>query len=114
MKEEGGRIKEGLELESHKDGTLLAVRAQAGARRNAIAGLHGGMLKISVTQAPEKGKANKAIAELLAERLGVPRRQIELLSGGTSSRKRFLIRGLTPAELQTRIAAAIGQRPSGE
>jgi uncharacterized protein YggU (UPF0235/DUF167 family) len=65
------------------------------------------MLKVSVTQAPEKGKANKALVELLAKGLALRKSQIELLSGETSAHKRFLIRGLKPDELLRRIEAVL-------
>lgn len=92
-------------VESHPEGSVLPVRAHAGARRNEVAGEHGGMLRVAVTQAPEKGKANRAIAELLAERLGVRKRDVELLSGETSVQKRFLVRGLSVEELAARLRA---------
>ncbi len=57
-------------LEPHPDGTILPVRAQPGARRNEIRGVQDGMLKVCVTQSPEKGKANKAVIELLARSSG--------------------------------------------
>ena len=65
------------------------------------------MLKVCVTQSPEKGKANKALVELLSKSLGVRKSQIELLSGETSSQKRFLIRGVACEELSRRIEALI-------
>jgi len=92
-----------IQLEQHAEGSILPVRAHAGARRHEISGEHDGALRVSVTQAPEKGKANKAIAELLAKELAVRKSQVELLAGETSSQKRFLIRGLSPAALQTRL-----------
>ena len=92
-----------ISLESHADGTILPVRAHPGARRNEIRGEHEGMLKVSVTQAPEKGKANKALAALLAEELSLRKSQIELISGESSPQKRFLIRGVAPDELSRRI-----------
>jgi len=92
-----------IALERHAEGTVLPVKAHAGARRNAIRGETGGALQVSVTQAPEKGKANKAIAALLAEALGVRKSQIELIAGETSAQKRFLVRDVTPAELRKRI-----------
>jgi uncharacterized protein (TIGR00251 family) len=94
-----------LSLETHPDGTILPVRAHPGARRNEIRGVQDGMLKVSVTQAPEKGKANKAVIELLSKQLGLKRSQIELLSGETSHQKRFLMRGIEPAELARQIEA---------
>ena len=72
-------------LEPHADGTILPVRAHPGARRNEIRGVQDGMLKVSVTQAPEKGKANKAVIELLAKKLGLKKSQIELIAGETSA-----------------------------
>ena len=56
-----------ISLESHADGTILPVRAQPGARRNEIRGVQDGTLKVCVTQSPEKGKANKAVIELLGK-----------------------------------------------
>jgi uncharacterized protein len=88
-----------ITLESHAEGVILPVRAQPGARRNEIRGQQAGMLKVCVTQVAEKGKANKAIAELLAKTLGLRKSQVELLAGETSHQKRFLIRGISVEEL---------------
>jgi len=93
-----------IRLEPHTEGSILPVRAHAGARRNEAGGEHDGALRVAVTQAPEKGKANKAIAALLAKFLDVRKSEVELLSGETSSQKRFLIRGLAVEELQSRLA----------
>jgi len=82
-----------IELASHPRGVILPVRAHAGARKNGVGGEHNGMLRVAVTAAPEKGKANKAIIEVLAETLGLSKSSIELVAGETSSQKRFLIVG---------------------
>jgi uncharacterized protein (TIGR00251 family) len=92
-----------IALESHPEGTILPVKAHAGARRNAIRGQQAGALQVSVTQAPEKGKANKAIIALLAQALEVRKSQIELLAGETSPHKRFLVRAIAAPELAERI-----------
>lgn len=70
-------------------------------------GEQAGALKVAVTAAPEQGKANKAILEVLREALGLKRSQIEQISGETSRDKRFLIRDLSQGELEARIAAAL-------
>jgi uncharacterized protein len=93
-------------LEPHSDGVILSVRAQPGARRNEIRGVQNDMLKVCVTQSPEKGKANKALVELLCKSLKLKKSQVELLSGETSQQKRFLVRGIGPEELAGRIAQA--------
>ena len=90
-------------LEQHAEGVVLPVRAHAGARRSELRGGQDGVLRVSVTQAPEKGKANKAIVELLAHELGLKKSQIELIAGETSPQKRFLIRDVSLDELARRL-----------
>jgi uncharacterized protein len=93
-----------IALEEHAEGVVLPVRAQPGARRNEIRGDQQGALKVCVTQVAEKGKANKAVIEVLCDELGLRKSQLELLSGETSQQKKFLVRGLTAAQLAERIA----------
>jgi uncharacterized protein YggU (UPF0235/DUF167 family) len=68
-------------------------------------GERAGALRIAVTAAPEKGKANAAIQSVLADALGCKANAITLLSGETSRQKRFLIDGITVEELTRRLAA---------
>jgi|SRR5437660_12797547 len=84
-------------------GCILAVRAQPGARKNALAGEHGGALKIKVTAPPQDGRANKALVEILCKTFNVKRSQVELVAGETSRDKRFLIRGLSKAALESQL-----------
>ena len=93
-----------IALEVHADGIVLPVRARAGARRSGVEGEHDGALKVSVTEAPEKGKANRAIIAQLAKELSLRKSQIGLLSGETSPTKRFLITGVDRDELAGRLA----------
>lgn len=81
------------------DCILLPVQAQAGARRDAIGGVHDGRLKVSVVQAAEKGKANREIIRLLAKSLGVSRSQVSLRLGETASRKQFAISGVDETQV---------------
>jgi uncharacterized protein len=98
-----------IDLRPDPEGTILSVKAQPGARRSAICGAHNGMLKVSVTSAPEKGKANRTIVEVLCEELSLSRSQVALVTGQTVRNKQFLIRGLDAAELSLRIAAALAR-----
>jgi uncharacterized protein len=93
-----------IAVTENAEGCILPVRAQPGAREAGIIGEHAGSLKVAVTAPPDRGKANKALVEVLHEALGVKRSQVELTSGETSREKRFLIRGITRAELEYRIA----------
>ena len=92
-----------LDLQTVEDGVIVRVRAYPGASRVGVTGVLDGAVKVAVTVAPEKGKANKAILTILAELLGVPRRKVELVGGGTSRDKRFLIRGIDAADVAHKL-----------
>ena len=96
-----------VDLQSAAGGVILPVQAQPGARRNSVTGTHAGRLKVAVTQAPEKGKANKALMEVLSEALGLKRAQVQLLSGETNAVKKFLITGVDVATLRARVEAVL-------
>lgn len=98
-----------IALSDHPQGVVLPVKAQPGARQNGIRGEHGGMLKVSVTQVAEKGKANQALVEAVAKGLGLARSQVVLIGGELAAQKRLLIRGISREELERRIAAALPQ-----
>jgi uncharacterized protein (TIGR00251 family) len=92
-------------------GVTLAVRAQPGAKRTAVAGIYGegtaAQLKIAVQAQPIEGRANEALIAFLAEILGVPKNAIELKSGELSRSKVFLLRGVTLAHARTAMAQRI-------
>ena len=92
-----------LDLQQRSDGIILPVRAQPGAKRNAIMGEHDGMLKVSVTQAPEAGKANAAIIAVLAKRLSIAKCRIQQISGDAHRQKRFMVQGCTAEQIQNLV-----------
>jgi uncharacterized protein (TIGR00251 family) len=97
-----------ITVTAHAEGCVLAVHAQPAARRSGVVGEHAGALKVAVTAPPQDGRANKALAEVLREALGLKRSQVELLGGEANRGKRFLIRGLARPELEARLAALLG------
>lgn len=98
-----------LQIEPRADGILLPVQAKPKAGRNALAGVHAGRLKVAVTAAPEKGKANAAVLDVLAAALGLKRSQLSLIAGETDPRKTVLVTGVTADDLRGRVAAALGE-----
>lgn len=82
------------------DGVIIAVKVVPGASRDKIAGALGGCVKIVTSAPPEKGKANKAVARILAEALGVAVRQVQLVAGQASPYKEFRIAGLTADDVR--------------
>lgn len=77
----------------HKDGVVLLLHCQPGAKVSRVVGEHGDRLKISLNAPAVDNKANDVLVAFLSERLDQPRKQIELLSGQTSRQKRVLIHG---------------------
>jgi uncharacterized protein YggU (UPF0235/DUF167 family) len=85
----------------------LLVKVSPKAARNAVLGWHDDMLKIAVTAAPERGKANAAVQAVLADALRVPKSAITLLQGETHSRKLFEIAGLEDGEILRRLPTVV-------
>jgi len=76
------------------DGVIsISVHAQPGAKRTEVAGLHGKALKIRIAAPPLEDRANEALIEFVAAKLGVARRDVTIASGGKSREKRVEIRG---------------------
>jgi uncharacterized protein (TIGR00251 family) len=104
--------------EAREDGVVLAVHAQPGAGRTQITGRHGAALKIRVAAPPEHGRANEALAEVLADEFGVDASKVELVSGDQSRSKRFLLAGVDPDEFDRRLRELVdagrrrGDRPA--
>ena len=78
---------------------LVRVKAVPGASRDAIAGALGDRLKIRVAAPPEGGRANAAIAEVLAEAAGIAPRDVALESGPSQPQKCFRLRSADPARV---------------
>jgi uncharacterized protein len=78
----------------------LAVRVQARAHRDEIAGERAGSLLVRVTAPPVEGKANAALCRLLAERLGLAPGRIAVVRGASSRDKLIEIDGIEAGELR--------------
>jgi uncharacterized protein YggU (UPF0235/DUF167 family) len=99
---------ETLDLAPIPGGSRLRLRVKPGARRRAILGVHAGALKLSVTTAPERGKANRSALRLLAAALDVPASAIEILTGHGSREKTVLV-PLPAATIVKRLKSYGGQ-----
>jgi len=86
--------------------TLVRLRVLPGASRAGIVGRYGTAWKVRVTAAPEAGKANDAVLELLARTLDLPRRDLAIETGATSRNKLVSLTGLTEAIVEARLAQA--------
>ncbi len=79
------------------------MRVIPGAGKPRVLGRYGEAWKVRVSAAPERGKANVATLELLAESLGVAPSDLRLVAGHGSRDKTVEISGLTLAEAERRL-----------
>jgi uncharacterized protein (TIGR00251 family) len=89
------------------DGVVIRVHCQPGAGRSAVVGRHGDAVKVKVAAPPVDGRANEAVAALLAEELGVPVTSITLLAGESSRSKRFKVEGAEAPAVIARLDQAL-------
>jgi uncharacterized protein (TIGR00251 family) len=97
-----GRLSRGAAWRAVADGVEVCIKAQPRSRRPGLGGLvcsaDGPRLKLAVSAAPEDGRANRAICDLLAAALHVAPSQVAVVQGATSREKTCRIAG-DPAQL---------------
>jgi uncharacterized protein len=79
--------------------TRIDVYVQPRASRTMLAGMHDGCIRIRLAAPPVDGAANTALIEFVAERLGIARSRVRIVSGQSARRKRLEIDGMTLAEI---------------
>lgn len=81
----------------------FSVHVSPAAARTELVGRHGDGWKARVAAPPERGRANAALVELLAEALGVRRGDVEVVAGHVGRRKTVEVAGLTAGEIAERL-----------
>ena len=76
----------------------FAVWLTPRAARDDVDGVVDRALRVRVTAPPVDGAANEALLRLLADRLGVPRRDLRIVSGASARQKVVVVDGV-PAEV---------------
>ena len=89
--------------------TRLDLRVVPGASRPGVVGRYGHVWKIRVAAPPEQGRANEAVVALLADTLGMPRRNVAIVAGLARRDKVLSLQGISTSELDRRLAAAAGE-----
>jgi len=70
---------------------VLELYVQPGASRSEFAGRHGERIKVRLAARAIDGKANEALVEFLAAHYGVAKRNVRIVAGLKSRRKRVVI-----------------------
>ena len=94
-------------------GVELSVFCQPKAARSALIGMHGGALKAKVKAPPVEGRANRALLDLLAGALSVPRGRVTLVSGEQSRNKRVRVDGVDAESALAAILVALDPLAEG-
>ena len=84
----------------------LRIRVVPGAKSAGVLGRYGDAWKVRVTAPPERGRANDAVAALLAGCMGVERRAVQVVAGLGSRDKVVELVGLSREEAERRLEAA--------
>ena len=92
-----------LLIHAASDSVTFAIKVHPRAKKNAITGELGGVLKLSLTAPPIDGKANQACIEFFAKLLKVSRSSVTIASGHSSRTKVIRVVGLSVEEVRKRI-----------
>jgi hypothetical protein len=76
----------------------IEVQVQPKASRDEIVGFQNGRVKVRVTAAPQSGKANESLREIIAEALGVSKSSVQIMRGETSRLKTLRVLGVDQAK----------------
>jgi hypothetical protein len=96
---------DGSLVRQHGTAVRVTVRVQPRASRSGIGGAHAGAWRVRVQAPPVDGAANEAVCAVLAEALGVPRRDVRVISGAAARTKVIELHGLTAQSVQARLVA---------
>ncbi len=83
----------------------VALWIQPRASRDAVVGERDGAIAIRLQAPPVEGAANAALVRFIAARLGVPPRDVQLVRGLSSRRKRISVEGLEASVVRQRLLA---------
>jgi uncharacterized protein len=84
---------------------LIRVKVIPRSSRTEIAGKEKDIYRVKITDPPVEGKANKALVALLAEKLGIAKRDIEITAGKTSRMKTVRVQGMSEVAVTQALEA---------
>ncbi len=87
----------------------LEVHVQPRARSSGLVELRDGVLFVRVAAPPRAGRANQALLTLIADTLDVPKSNLDIIRGHTSRHKVLAVQGLSPEELERRLAQVVAR-----
>lgn len=92
-----------LQIQQVEGDCYFKVKVVPASSRTVLAGVLDGMLKLRITAAPEKGKANKDVIAFLAKKLGVKKLSVMITAGACNPVKRVCITDITAENVRKRL-----------
>ena len=90
-------------LQPETNGCLLTIKATPRASRSELAGADDAWLRVRLQAPPVDGRANQALVEFLAQKLGLPKRTVAVIAGDKGRIKRVRIAGLDATAVRARL-----------
>ena len=94
-----------ISVQQTGDAISFAVKIHPRAKKNAITGVLGDALQVSLTAPPVEGRANEACIEFFAKLLNLPRSSVTIAAGQTSRNKVIRVSGLTAQQVRDRLGS---------
>jgi len=94
-----------IRIEAEQGRVSFAVKVHPRAKKNAITGELGDVLKLSLTTPPIEGRANQACIDFFAKLLKVPRSSVTIASGATSRNKVIRVAAVNREYVMERLRA---------
>ena len=88
-------------------GITFDVKAQPGSSKNEVKGYKDGVLRVKITAAPDKGKANRELEDFLSSFFGVKKSCVEIIKGEKSRDKSVRISGLTKKDFDIKTGGVL-------
>ena len=86
------------------DGAVVfSAKIVPGSSRTCVSGLLDGMVKIKISAAPERGKANQCLVDFLAKQIGVKKNAVSIISGQTNPVKQIRVLGVSAQMLLEKL-----------
>lgn len=92
-----------IPVHENSAGVTFAIKVHPRARKNAITGEVGDVLKVSLTVPPIDGRANESCIAFFANLLKVPRSSVTIAAGLSSRSKVIRVVGLTAQQVRGRL-----------
>ena len=92
-----------LTIDNIDGGSVFTVKIVPGSSRTGIGGLLNDQLKVKISAAPQKGKANQCLINFLAGKIGVKKKDVKIIAGQTNPVKKVQILGISPEILRDKL-----------